>query len=47
VIWCEYGFLAKLGGRWGWYVADRDNTFATVPDDLLDAATAMAVARDV
>jgi hypothetical protein len=42
----EYGLLAKLGGRWGWHVSDRDNTFATVPDDLLDAATKMAIARD-
>lgn len=43
----EYGLLAKLGGRWGWHVGDRANTFATVPDALLDAATAMALARDV
>jgi hypothetical protein len=43
----EYGLLAKLGGRWGWHVADRDSTFATVPDALLDAATEMVIARDV
>jgi hypothetical protein len=43
----EYGFLAKLGGRWGWHVSDRDNTFATVPVEMLDAAIEMTVARDV
>jgi hypothetical protein len=42
----EYGLLAKLGGRWGWNVSDRDNTFATVPDPLLDVATEMTIARD-
>jgi hypothetical protein len=42
----EYGLLAKLGGRWGWHVGDRSNTFATIPDALLDAATEMAIARD-
>ena len=41
-----YGFLAKLGGRWGWHVSDRDNTLATVPDELLDAAAEMTLARD-
>ena len=41
-----YGFLAKLAGRWGWHVSDRDNTLATVPDELLDAAAEMTLARD-
>ena len=43
----EYGLLAKLGGRWGWHAGDRNTMFATVPDTLLDAATEIAIARDV
>ena len=41
-----YGFLAKLGGRCGWHVSDRDNTLATVPEELFDAAAEMTFARD-
>jgi hypothetical protein len=42
----SYGLLGKLGPRWTWTVADRDNTLATVPDALFARAVEIAVARD-
>jgi hypothetical protein len=38
--------LGKLGPKWTWTSADRDNTLATVPDTLLAIAVETAIARD-
>lgn len=42
----DYGLLGKLGPRWTWTRADRDNAIATVPDTLFAKAVEVAVPRD-
>jgi hypothetical protein len=42
----EYGLFWKLGKRWTWTTADRDNTLANVPDAQFEAAVAMTTKRD-
>lgn len=41
----SWGFLGKLGRRWEWVEASRDEILATVPDRLFESAVRTVAAR--